>query len=427
MQVTEHFDIIVIGAGASGLCAARELTRANMKVLILESRDRIGGRMYTNIPQNFTSPIERGAEFIHGEATCTFQILKEARAEHIKIEGNTFQAFDDDLKKADFFDDNWKLILEKLETLKRDMTFAAFLSEYFGDAQYTMLREKIVKFVEGYNAADISKVSSLALYEEWSEEEEPSQYRINGGYAKLYEFLQREVEDHGGLIKLNHEVKEIIWRKNEVQVKTAFETFHGNKCVVTVPVSILRSGTISFEPAIPDLIDAACKIGFGGVVKVIIEFKSEFWETDLARKFKNLQFLFSDEKIPTWWSQFPDHRPLLTGWVGGPSAENMNLSNNEIFQRAMASLSNAMQCPEAKLRDQLVAWHVDQWKSDNKFSKGAYSYAMIGTADAVKTLCEPLEQTLFFAGEALYTGPHRSTVEAALVSGNDVARLVLKN
>ena len=77
MQVTEHFDIIVIGAGASGLYAAHELTAQKMGVLVLEGRDRIGGRMYTNLPENFSAPIERGAEFIHGEVPITLELLKK--------------------------------------------------------------------------------------------------------------------------------------------------------------------------------------------------------------------------------------------------------------------------------------------------------------------------------------------------------------
>lgn len=426
MQVTEHFDIIVIGAGASGLCAARELTRVKMKILILEARDRIGGRMYTNIPQNFTSPIERGAEFIHGEASYTFQILKEARAEYVQIEGNTFQAHHDDMENADFFDDDWKLILEKLGELRHDMTFADFLSRYFGDIRYEMLRDKITRFVEGYNAADITKASSLALREEWSEEDDPAQYRIDGGYARLYEFLSREIENNSGVINLGHEVNTITWNAGNVEVKTKSEIFRGKKCVITVPVSILKSGSINFEPAIPSVSDAASRIGFGGVVKIVMEFKSAFWETEPARKFKNLQFLFSEEKIPTWWSQFPDRRPLLTGWLGGPSAENLNQPDEEILKLALTSLSNAMQCPSERIQEQLLAWQVDQW-TDNEFFQGAYSYATIGTSDAVRILREPIQQTLYFAGEALYTGPHRSTVEAALTSGRDVAQLIVKN
>jgi monoamine oxidase len=425
MQVTEQFDIIIIGAGASGLCAARELTRVKMKILLLEARGRIGGRMYTNIPQGFTSPIERGAEFIHGEASLTFEILKEAHVEYVEIEGNTFQAHDDAIEKIDFFDRDWELILDKLEQLKEDMTFKDFLTRYFEDDQYNELREKITRFVEGYNAADITKVSSLALREEWSEEENPSQYRIKGGYAKLYNFLEREIRNNGGVINLSQEVLGITWRMGHVSVQTTSSVFTAKKCLITVPVPVLGSGSIKFQPAISHVISAAGQIGFGGVVKITFEFKSSFWETETPRKFKDLQFLFSEQKVPTWWSQFPDHRPLLTGWIGGPAAHNLDESNEVLFNDALVSLSNALHYPVAKIREQLVSWHVDRWTTD-KFSMGAYSFAMLGTTKAINTLRSPIESTLFFAGEALYTGPHRSTVEAALVSGRDIAQLIGK-
>lgn len=425
MQVTEHFDIIIIGAGAAGLSAARELTRVKMKILLLEARDRIGGRMYTNIPQHFTFPIERGAEFIHGEASFTFQILKEAHVDYVVIEGNTFQAHDDQVETTDFFDNDWELVLKQLQLLKENITFKDFLTRYFGDEKDKDLRDKITKFVEGYNAADITKASSLALREEWSEEEDPSQYRIKGGYAKLYEFLEREIKSNGGLIKLNHEVIGVDWSVGKVSVSTALATFSATKCMITIPVSVLRTGSISFQPAIPQVLDAAERIGFGGVTKVTIEFKSTFWETEPPRKFKDLQFLFSEEKVPTWWSQFPDRRPLLTGWVGGPAAQTLDESDETLFHDALHSLANALHYPVSKIQEQLVAWQVDRWTND-KFSNGAYSYAMLGTPEAVKKLRAPIDNTLYFAGEALYTGPHRSTVEAALVNGHEVARSLVK-
>ncbi|HEY0653122.1 MAG TPA: NAD(P)/FAD-dependent oxidoreductase [Chryseosolibacter sp.] len=425
MQVTEHFDVIVIGAGAAGLCAARELTRVKMKILLLEARHRIGGRMYTNIPHNFTVPIERGAEFIHGEASHTFQLLQEAKGEWVRIEGNTYQAHNDTIEETDFFDNDWSLILEKLETLTTDMTFADFLSEHFDGAAYETLREKITKFVEGYNAADITRVSSLALREEWSEDEDPAQYRINGGYAKLYEHLEREIAYSGGVMRLKNEVSEIVWKRGEVEVRTQVESFKAKKCLITIPVSLLSTNAIRFQPAVPHIQAAASKIGFGGVVKVTLEFKSLFWETKPSKKFKNVQFIFSDEKIPTWWSQFPNRTPLLTGWVGGPPSTKLSEDDTVVVNAAIESLANALHYPAEQIRQELKAWHVDRWTNE-EFSCGAYSYAMLGTTEAINILQTPLEDTLYFAGEAIYKGPHRSTVEAALVSGHDAAKQICK-
>lgn len=426
MQVKEHFDIIIIGAGAAGLCAARELTRVKMKILILEARDRIGGRMYTNTPKNFKFAIERGAEFIHGEASYTFQLLTEADAERVEIHGNTYQVNDKNVHEEDFFDQEWNLVLEKLEALTDDLTFEQFLSTYFADAKYGHLRDKVTKFVEGYNAADITKVSSLALREEWSEDDDPSQYRITGGYRKLYDFLASEVRQNGGSILLEKVVTQINWKAGAVQVSTDSETFEASKCLVTVPVSILNSDRIRFEPAVPQIQDAASKIGFGGVVKIILEFSFAFWETEPEKKLIDLQFLFSDEKIPTWWSQFPDRIPILTGWVGGPAAGKVSDDDQHVLDDAIHSLARAMNYPKDKIRQHLTAWQVDRWSRDT-FSNGAYSYAVLGTREAITVLETPIDNTLYFCGEAIYTGTHRSTVEAALVSGRDAAKNIHKN
>ncbi|HEY0741187.1 MAG TPA: NAD(P)/FAD-dependent oxidoreductase [Chryseosolibacter sp.] len=424
MQVTEHFDIIIIGAGASGLLAARELTRVKLGVLILEAQDRIGGRMYTNFPEGFTAPIESGAEFVHGDAPISLELLEEADLKYTEMKGNTYQAHNDSVEKKDFFDSDWEVLLKALKTLHYDMPFSQFLDTHFKDAKYKDLRDNVKRFVEGYNAADIEKVSSMALREEWSEEEDPAQYRIKGGYTMLYDFLAAEVEINGGIIRLNQKVTEIRWTKNRVEVNVGLKKYQARKCLVTIPVSVLQTESIAFVPAIPDVISASKKIGFGPVVKINLEFRIPFWESETERKFKALQFLFTDEAIPTWWSQVPDTRPLLTGWIGGPGAERLRLTDQEIFELALQSLVNAFKHPKHKIQEHLLAWKVDQW-IHNEFSMGAYSYEMVGTPQAVSVLEKPVDDTLYFCGEAIYAGPYKGTVEAALTSGRDAAKRIL--
>lgn len=426
MQVTEHFDIIVIGAGASGLYATHQLTQVKMGVLLLEGRNRIGGRMYTNLPENFTAPIESGAEFVHGEAPISLKILKEAQAEYFEMRGNIFQAHDDEIEKKDFFDSDWHILLEELKKMTFDMTFSQFLTSHFSEPRYKELRANAKKFVEGYNAADIEKVSAMALSEEWSQEEDPAQYRIRGGYAKLYEYLKNRIDHNGGTIRLNHKVTEIRWSKGNVEVKAGSTTFRAKKCLITIPVSILKTESIKFIPRLPDITRAVSNIGVGAVIKINLEFRRAFWETEPDRKFKDLQFLFSDEVIPTWWSQVPDRRPLLTGWIGGPGAQRLNKTDEEVFHLAISSLANAMKYDASKIKEYLMAWRVDQWV-ESEFCIGAYSYAMVGTPEAVKVLQEPIEETLYFAGEAIYAGPHTGTVEAALTSGYEVSQRILSS
>jgi monoamine oxidase len=423
MQVTEQFDIIVIGAGASGLYAGYQLTQVKMGVLILEGQGRIGGRMYTNRPENFTDHIESGAEFIHGDAPMTMKLLKKADVEYVEMKGNTYQAHEDDVEKKDFFDSDWSVMMNKLKDLHYDMTFSDFLDSHFADAKYQDLKQNVKKFVEGYNAADIAKVSAVALREEWSAEEDPAQYRIRGGYAKLYEFLAHEIKKRGGVIKLNQKVSSVRWREGHVEIKIGMNIYLAKKCLITIPVSNLSIPTIEFVPAIPSIVDAARRIGFGPVVKINIEFSHAFWETEPKRKFKHVMFLFTDETIPTWWSQFPNTRPLLTGWIGGPGAAQLNKTDDEVLESAITSLANALKFSAEKIRSYILAWKVDQWVT-NEYSIGAYSYEMINTPEAVKVLQQSVSNTLYFAGEAIYNGPHKGTVEAALTSGEEAAKRI---
>jgi monoamine oxidase len=424
MQIKEHFDIIIIGAGASGLYAAHELTKVKVGVLILEGSERIGGRMYTNLPENFSAPIESGAEFVHGEAPITLELLKKANAEYIEMKGNTFQVHDDEVEKREIFDSDWQTLIDELRKLKYDMPFAQFLSTHFGDAKYDELRANAKKFVEGYNAADLDKVSAMALSEEWSKDKDPAQYRIKGGYEMLYGYLKWKIEQAGGVIKLNHKVTEIAWKKGNVEVKTIHGIYQCRKCLITIPVSVLETDAVKFIPAVPQIITAAANIGFGAVVKINLEFKKAFWETETPRKFKDLQFLFTEEVIPTWWSQVPDTRPLLTGWIGGPGAARLNKTDEQIFESAITSLANAMKFPAEKIKQLLLARKVDQWVY-NEFCIGAYSYEMVGSAKAVEVLQQPIDYTLYFSGEAIYSGPHKGTVEAALTSGANAATRML--
>lgn len=424
MQVTEHFDIIIIGAGASGLYAAHDLALKKMGVLVLEGQDRIGGRMYTNLPENFSAPIERGAEFVHGEAPLTLKILKKVKAEYVEMVGNIFQTTHDQIEKNDFFDSSWDDMLHELKKLKYDMPFAQFLSTRFGDSRHQELRDNARKFVEGYNAADLNKVSAMALCEEWTAEDDPAQYRIKGGYAVVYGHLNEIIQRNGGVIRLNQKVTQVKWAKGDVEVKVGPHTYRSKKCLITLPTSLLQTESLEFIPHLPQITKAASDIGYGGVVKINLEFTKAFWETDTPKKFHNLQFLFSEEVIPTWWSQVPDKRPLLTGWLGGPGADQLNQTDEQVFESAIVSLANAMNYPAKKIIGDLMAWKVDQWIS-NEYTLGAYSYGMVGTPEAVRVLQQPIEDTLYFAGEAIYSGPHKGTVEAALTSGADAANRII--
>ena len=199
-------DVLVIGAGAAGLSAARNLLNAGKSVLIIEVRDRIGGRIHTIKGEGFSFPVEAGAEFMHGDLPFTKSLMKESNVPYFAGEGRTWNVQSGKLSEGDLFHDDWDLLVDKLQQVDHDMTMGEFLKLHFNEPKYNSLRESVTKFVEGYDAADINKVSALALKEEWSNENIQG-YRPQGGYSQLMDFLLSQIEKLNGQIKLSTEVR----------------------------------------------------------------------------------------------------------------------------------------------------------------------------------------------------------------------------
>ena len=136
--------------------------------------------------------------------------------------------------------------------------------------------------------------------------------------------------------------------------------------------------------------------------------------------------LITDHLIPTWWTQRPDKKPLLTGWLSGPKAAKMKDETEEtILLKSLQSIQAIFQINITTLEDNIEWSKVFNWTAD-PYTRGSYSYSTLQTETARKILMEPVDDTLFFAGEALYDGPEMGTVEAALSSGKEVASLILK-
>ncbi|MEP7129082.1 MAG: FAD-dependent oxidoreductase, partial [Chitinophagales bacterium] len=229
--------IIIIGAGAAGLMCARILSKAGKEVMLLEARDRTGGRIHTLTNNSFSIPVELGAEFIHGSLPVTINLLKEADILYEPMKGSTWQSRDGALQPETTFFADWELLEKSLRELKVDMTISDFMSTFFSDEKHSALRASIKGFAEGYDAADTLKASTFALRDEWLSEEEGTNFRIKGGYGKMIDFLERECVITGAVIELNSMVTEVKWERNSVTVCCSnAKQFVGNKIIITVPL-----------------------------------------------------------------------------------------------------------------------------------------------------------------------------------------------
>jgi monoamine oxidase len=408
--------ILIIGAGAAGLMAARLLSKAGYEVTVLEANDRIGGRIETIQPPSFLKPIDTGAEFVHGKLDITMQLLKEAGIKYQPVEGAMMRVKNGQWFKQEEFTVGWDEVMRRMKELKEDMTLGDFLQHYFGDDQYKEIRKSVQRYAEGFDLADVNKASTISIRDEW-ESEQDEQYRIPGGYGPLMDYLCEQCIANGCIIHTSAKVSTIRWQKGQVYAMTNDgQEFAAAKVIITVPVGVLQKGDITFEPAIDHYIQAIQQIGFGSVIKIQIQFKEAFWN-DYQ---KDTGFILSEEKVPTWWTQLPDEWPLLTGWLGGPLTKELYNSNEQtILQYAWQSLSAIFNKGAEELQSLSTATQVSNWHA-SAFSAGAYSYDTLETEAARKLLNEPVEQTLFFAGEGYYDGPNGGTVEAALTSGYQV-------
>lgn len=414
--------VIIIGAGASGFMAAKELA-GKYDVIILEAATRIGGRIHSVSTQQSPYVTEAGAEFIHGHQKETLKLLKAAKIDFVSVEGNMYRKERGAWKKQTEMIEGWDELLKKMKKVKTDESLQTFLHENFGGDKYADLRRHATNYAEGFDLADTSKASVQSLYEEWVNEEEEL-FRIQAGYGVLVDHLRKECEKQGCRVLTNHPVKQVDWEENNVTVYANNQSFSANRLIVTVPPNILvKAGdelSINFTPPLDDYIAAATKIGVGAVIKVIILFRRWLWKEDMG-------FVFSDEIFPTWWTQLPDERPVLTGWCGGPHAEQLSSrSDEEILEKALLSLSSILDKPADDLKKNICDAKVFNWQS-KKLNLHGYSYSMLESAEARQFLCKPVAGTIFFAGEALYEGKSPGTVEAALISGKNTATKLMNS
>lgn len=420
-------EIIIIGAGASGLSAALRLTD-QYHVTILEARNRIGGRIHTLDKSEFTSVVELGAEFIHGNLPTTFELIQKYNLKTTPAGGIPIRLVNGKLVPGDFYFDHWDEFAKQLRKLKQDLPVAEFLNIYFKDEKYESLRNSIRGFAEGYDAADTNLASIFALRDEWLNERDEKQFRLVDGYGKLMQCMADDVQLKGGDIILNSAVNQIKWNKNNVEVGClSGEKYTAERLIITVPVGVMQSKSIKFLPAIPHIESAFQKLGYGHVIKFLFEFESKLWETDNAPAVKNMGFLFAQAEIPTWWTQYPSPQPLLTGWLAGPSAHALKTkSDDELDKIALHSLSDIFGMDINEISNKLIAKQLINWPAD-EFAMGAYSYATVNAHEARKIIMQGVDDTIWFAGEGIYDGREMGTVEAALASGKKIAENFLSN
>ncbi|HEX7724574.1 MAG TPA: NAD(P)/FAD-dependent oxidoreductase [Candidatus Paceibacterota bacterium] len=421
------YDTIIVGAGASGLMAAHDLSAAGKSILVLEARDRIGGRIYPLDEKRFGYPAQGGAEFIHGDAPITRALVREIGLSIIPEEGEIWSNRSGTLAIHTSFADGNQDLQAKLDALTEDMPAGKFLRENFHGERGEKIRNSIIRAIEGYDAADPELISIFTLRDEWLGKgsfggDIPDGW-IREGYGALLDFLYTKCVSAGTAFQLSTIVKAISTQDGLVNISAGGNEYSASKVLVTVPVPVLRD--ITFNPPITDKLDAASRIGFGNVIKLVINFKDRWWNSVHGTDLSKMAFLLCNEPFLTWWSQYPVINSTLVGWMAGPrAAQYKHTTREELLDMALTSLSKVLTLDTTYLKARVADFEVLNWPAD-PFTQGAYSYTMVDTKDAAEIVARPIGDTIYFAGEALYSGEATATVEGALGSGREVARKML--
>jgi hypothetical protein len=379
----------------------------------------VGGRVRTLRVENSDLPIEVGAEFVHGRPGELIDLIAEAGLTLMEREGEFYSFENGRVRRSDWEDTAFD-VLDKLPE-QGDRPFAEFLSE-----QNVSEKEanRATGYVEGFNAADANVIGTAALRKQQEAEdaiEGERVFRIREGYERLPLFLLDCYLAAGGRAHLNTPVAAVEWKRDEVRVRTAdadLPEVWARRVVITAPLGVLQAGSLAISPMPDSAGEAIRKLAMGLATRITLVFRERFWE-EAAPK---LSFLFaSGEPVPVWWSSAPDTSAALTGWIGGPRAA-AGPSGEALRDVAMATLGRIFERDD--LDPLLLSWHAHDWQRD-PLIMGAYSYAPVGAVHASDVLAEPVEDTLYFAGEHTDRTGHWGTVHAALRSGLRAAQLLV--
>ena len=436
-------EVLILGAGMAGLAAARALAERGVRVLVLEARDRVGGRVYTEHTAA-GALVEHGAEFIHGRVPELWSLIEEAGLEPVERGGANLREEERGGGLAGEEDERGDVFFEPLERLAEmpgdDVSFAEWLAA--SDVPEWQ-REALTGYVEGFNAADANRISARSLGVQQRAEnasEGDRAWHLPGGYGQLPEFLAGRVRAAGGEIRLGCEVLGLYWRPGEVVLSARAgglqRDLRAPRCIVTLPLGVLQAanygapGSVRLEPE-PKALFEARRLAMGQVVRFTLVFHERWWtsaDEEHVAALRTLHFLFTPErKPPVWWTRHPEQEalPTLVGWSGGPrSAVFAGLSVDQLGTLACRELAGVFGIAEERIHKALVSTHTFDWTTD-PWSRGAYSYVTAGAMDAPAAMAEPESDTLFFAGEHTDTTGHWGTVHAALRTGLRAARQVL--
>jgi monoamine oxidase len=408
MSLPSSVDVAIIGAGAAGLGAAHALKDSGLSFIVLEARDRVGGRGYTVMASPDVT-FDVGCGWLHSANKNSFVKIAEQRDFEINKDlppwrdravGNAFPPAD----RADFIgslDDFFQRIHDAAKT-GRDSPADAYLES--GNRWNPMI-DAISTYING---AELDRVSILDFdaYEDTN-----LNWRVRRGYGAL-------MAAYGAALPLaiNCMVTLIDHSGKRVRIETSQGTLTAGKVIVTVPTNLIANEAIRFHPALPDKVDAAAKLPLGLADKVVLALA----EPEALPKEGNLRGATMRTEMGTYHLR-PFGQPCVEGFFGGRFAQALEDAGDGAI--AAHSIDEIVSFLGNDFRRKLKPLKESRWAHD-PFARGSYSHALPGHSGKRAVLATPVDGRLFFAGEA--TSPNFfTTAHGARDSGERAAKEVL--
>ncbi|MFJ2508185.1 flavin monoamine oxidase family protein [Arthrobacter citreus] len=438
---TAEFDTVVVGAGVSGLSAARALAANGQRVVVLEARDRIGGRLHTERLDGRVTDL--GASWIHGIDGGPLHALTRAFGmADAEFTVGSYQAGGRPI--AYYGPDGARLSGSDAEQFIADaarveVQLSAVIEALPPGASYADAARTAVAQVADAEGWDPERAARVVEYlDHRSEEQYGADSRLldahgledeviigdevvfPGGYDQLAASLAAGLD-----VRLEHAAARVARAgaagvESGVVVETGRGSFSARHAVVTVPIGVLQSQLLTFDPPLPEGVAAAVsKFRMNAFEKIFLRFPERFWDEDVYA-------VRRQGKAARWWHSWYDltgisGEPTLLTFAAGECAQEIRgWSDERVVESVMASLreiyGSGIPAP--------VHARITDWQGD-EFARGAYAYMTRGcTGEDHSRIATPVDAVLHLAGEATWEDDP-ATVNAALCSGHRAAERIL--
>ncbi len=420
-QILAGKNVIVIGAGISGLVAASTLIQKGANVIILEAKNYIGGRIRTD--QSLGAPFEYGAGWIHGPSkdnpirnladrtNSSLFVTDDDSCELLNLSGNDVEE-----KVWDEIEEIWeKIIYDEIDNNTEGSILDAinkYDSNIWSNPNIRWIFSAYEEFdyggpVQEISAGLINKMSSFPT----------ADVIFKDGYDKIINLLSKNLQ-----IQTNSIVKSVDYRNTgNIKVSTTSKNYECDYVICSIPLGVLKSKSIKFNPTLPRYKQESIeKVGFGTVTKLALKFTDQFWEN-------NVQYYYTVAKETGRWPVWMNYRTfskekILMGLCMGNYAKKADfMSNEELIEDGLNVLKNVWEDDVGEVQNVLRT----SWLND-PFTKGAYSFPRVDNSkEDFENLAESVDNRLFFCGEHTDL-EYLATTHGALFTGIRAAKEVIK-